>query len=96
MRNERVIARQLAPLNAKLFLCLARTREASIDDLFARLYPADVNRITGRRARQQRLGALITQINRKIGYYDLKILPGRARGTYQICYVLDKPIIRPS
>jgi len=92
MRNERKIAAELSPMAARLFKRLCRHREQDIDVLFAVLWPAEKG--FTKRERQQRLGAIISLANKKLGYYDLRILPGRARGTYQITYVLDRLIIK--
>ena len=64
-----------------------------INALYDRVWPQHKNDQTALRFRQQRLGAVIATLNKKIAHYDLTVRPGTDRGTYALYRVLDRPVI---
>jgi hypothetical protein len=94
MVNERTILRSLSPFECILFRHLKGFKEISIETMWASLLPLMRKPPAAaftRKEMQQRIGAIISNINHKIGYYDLQIRPGAARGTYKIYRVIDRP-----
>ncbi len=66
----------------RLYDALKSGKDVTVTDLHNALYPdADA---TEQRLAQQRLGAPITKLNRRLKSYAYAIRPGRARGTYAL------------
>lgn len=69
-----------------LWALLRNGDERSVDELFDALRRGAVD---GKRARQQRVGAIISRINYRIAPFGVAVLPGEARGTYRLVQRAD-------
>lgn len=82
MINEKRARKKLQPIPAAMFDLLKSGRNVSIERLAKCLSAYDPNWTS--RETQQRVGAHIVHINRAIGPYDHRVVPGNPRGSYQL------------
>jgi len=91
MRNEKKMMADMTPKSKQLFSVMKDFREHDIAKLFHKLWPAEHG--LNRRRQQQRVGAVIHPVNKVLGFYDLRILPGNTRGTYRLVRVRDRACV---
>jgi len=89
MKGIQKAAAELSAKEGLIFSKLKRFQDVSIAALFHTAWPKET---ATKRRQQQRIGAVLATLNRKIGYYDLKVVPGVQRGTYRLIRVIDRYI----
>ena len=94
MQNERAIKKSLSPKQAILFVRLKHGRPMDIPGLFAQLWPGEALRFPTLRDKQQRLGPVVSGLNKVLCRHDLKVVPGKERGTYQLARIREIVIIK--
>ena len=77
----------LSPREGRILAMLEPGQDVSIEDLYAQ-HLAAVEETTPR-ARQQHVGAVVAQMNKKLVDTGYRIAPGVARRTYRLTKQLD-------
>lgn len=94
MRNEKKIRATLGNgLPVLLFDMLRSFHSVAIEKLHKELWPSGIWTPTlTPRVQQQRVGAVVCMLNKKLGVHDLRVLPGNERRTYRLVRVIDYPV----
>ena len=85
---------RLSPLEAIVFRELKNFDDVAIRRIYTALHPHLKTTVKQQRQQQQKIGAIVSTMNFKIGYYDLKVAPGKARGTYRLYRIIEKLLVQ--
>ena len=82
MRGEKEVRKRLKVSDQPVWDLLHRGNLVTVEALFDARYSDPPFSGFSRRRKQQYIGKIISDINKQLGVFDHRIVPGRPRGTY--------------
>jgi len=82
MRGEKEVCKRIKESDQALWALLRRGHNVSVEALFAARYSDPPFSGFSLRRKQQYVGKIISDINKQLGVFDHRIVPGKPRGTY--------------